>query len=87
MEAITVFTATPEEGRILKAFLKALKMHYTPTPKKTLKELEATLSPKQLAWWLDLKEALIAVKKGETEDGMDAYEFLKEIENEALTPA
>lgn len=87
MEAITVFTATPEEGRILKAFLKALNMSYKPTPEKTLKELEATLKPAQLAWWLDLKADLIAVKKGEETDGMDAYEFLKEIENEALTPA
>jgi hypothetical protein len=87
MEAITVFTANPEEGRILRAFLNALKIQYKPTPAKTLKELEATLTPKQLAWWLDLKESLIAVKKGNTEDGMDAFEFLKEIENEALTPA
>lgn len=86
MEAITVFTANPEEGRILRAFLNALKMRYKPTPAKTLAELEASLTPKQLGWWLDFKEALIAVKKGESDDGMDAFEFLKEIEKEALTP-
>lgn len=87
MEAITVFTANAEEGRILKAFLKALKMRYKPTPAKTLRDLEATLTPKQLAWWLDLKEALIAVKKGETDDGIELEDFLKELENENKTPS
>ena len=87
MEAITVFTANAEEGRILKAFLKALKMQYAPTPAKTLKDLEASLSPAQRAWWLELKATIIAVRKGETEDSMDAYEFLKEIEQETLTTA
>ncbi len=45
MEAITVFTENAEQGRILKAFLKALKMSYTPTPVEKLAELESLLQP------------------------------------------
>jgi hypothetical protein len=87
MEAITVFTANAEEGRILRAFLKALKMRYKPTSEKALQELEATLRPAQLAWWLELKANLIALKKGEETEGVDAFEFLKEIEQENLATA
>lgn len=87
MEAITVFTANAEEGRILKAFLKALNMRYKPTPAKTLEALEGSLTPAQRTWWLELKANIIAVKKGEIEDdGMDLEDFLNNIENADKTP-
>lgn len=85
MEAITVFTENAEQGRILKAFLKALKMSYTPTPVEKLAELESLLTPSQKAWWQELKASIQAVKRGDTEGGMDAYDFLKELEDESAT--
>ena len=80
MEAITVFTENAEQGRVLKAFLKALKMSYTPTP---FSQLEASLTPAQRAWWLDLKASIQAVKRGDNEGSMDAYDLLKEIQEES----
>ncbi len=91
MEAITVFTETAEQGRALKAFLKALKMSYTPTPVSQLAELEAKLTPAQKAWWLELKANIIAINRGDDTEGRDAYEdledFLKDIENADKTPS
>ena len=58
MEAITVFTTNVEESRVLKAFLKALKMRYVPSPTANLAELEARLSPKQLQFWSELARSV-----------------------------
>ena len=86
MEAITVFTENAEQGRILKAFLKALKMSYTPTPVSKLAELEALLTPTQKAWWLELKANIQAINRGDdTEGSMDAYDFLEELHQESAT--
>ena len=55
MNAITVFATTGERSRALKAFLKALKINYVPTPPSELEKLEARLTPTQKTWWLELK--------------------------------
>ena len=78
MEAITVFTANKEESRALKAFLTALKMTYTPTPKRDLAALEAQLSPAQLQWWTNLKTAIKEVENS-TAEGTDWEDFKKEL--------
>jgi hypothetical protein len=84
MEAITIFTDNAEQGRIVKAFLKALKISFVPTPTHKLEALEAQLTPNQLAWWHELKATITAVNKGETEGSIDAFDFLKELKQEEI---
>ena len=81
MEAITVFTANQEQSRALKAFLKALKITYTPTPKNKLAALEAQLTSTQLAWWTNLKIAIKEVENG-TAETTSWEDFLIELEHE-----
>ena len=81
MEAITVFTANQEQSRALKAFLKALKITYTPTPKNKLAALEAQLTPSQLTWWTNLKTAIKEIENG-TAETTSWEDFLIELEHE-----
>jgi hypothetical protein len=79
MEAITVFTNNEEEGRVLKAFLNALKMQYVPTTVEQLQKLEDKLTPSQKAWWLELKTSIKAIERGENEGSVDLDDFLKDM--------
>lgn len=78
MEALTVITVNQEQSRALKAFLKALKITYLPTPQKTLADLEMQLTPVQLEWWTNLKIAIKEVEN-KTAEGIDWEDFKKEL--------
>ena len=81
MNAITVFPTNQEQNRALKAFLKAMKIQYAPTPKSSLAALEAQLTPAQLVWWTNLKTAIKEVENG-TAEGTSWEDFKKELEHE-----
>ena len=85
MEAITVFTETPAQVKALKALADALNIKWATTHmrKKNLVELEAQLSPKQLAWWSELKETFREVGD-KTAEKTTWEDFFKELEDENL---
>ena len=69
-----------EQKRAIEAFMKALKINYL-RKKPTLEELEARLSPKQMAVWVGLQTAIQEVKEGKVYGGT-LEELLNEIDHE-----
>lgn len=82
METITVFANSVEQTRALKAFLKALKMSYIPTPQSELDKLESKLTPLQKKRWLELKSSITDIHQNKTTDSIELNDFLTELENE-----
>jgi hypothetical protein len=89
MEAITLFAETPIQSKALKALAEALNVKWAVkqlSKKEMLVQLEGQLSPKQLAWWTDLKETIRDVESGKAEK-TTWEDFLKELDDEnLLTP-
>ena len=54
------------------------------TTTHTLQQLEASLTPTQRAWWLELKANIKALDRGEDTGGRDAYELLAELQQETV---
>lgn len=89
MEAITLFAETPIQIKALKALAEALNVKWAVkqlSKKEMLVQLEEQLSPKQLAWWTELKETIRDVENG-TAEKTTWEDFLKELDDENfLTP-
>lgn len=86
MEAITLFAETPVQSKALKALAEAMNVKWAVkrlTKKEMLSELEQQLTPKQLAWWTELKETIRDVENG-TAEKTTWEDFLKELEDENL---
>ena len=67
MEAITLFAETPVQSKALKALAEAMNVKWAVkrlTKKEMLSELEQQLTPKQLAWWTELKKTIRDVENG-----------------------
>ena len=81
MEAVTLFAETPVQSKALKALADALNVKWSVkrvSKKEMLAELEAQLTPKQLAWWTELKETIRDVENG-TAEKTTWNNFLKEL--------
>jgi hypothetical protein len=73
---------TPEEKKAKR--VRLVKRIKPTLLKKTRAELEAQLTPKQMAIWLDLKQAITDVKNG-TSEPMNWEDFKKELADEGYS--
>jgi hypothetical protein len=73
---------TPEEKKVKR--VRLVKRTKLTVLKKTQAELEAQLTPKQRAIWVDLKQAITDVKNG-TSEPMTWENFKKELADEGYS--